>query len=590
MSTEYGSTGVDNAEHLRLFVAQAPVAMAMFGRDMRYIAASRRWNADYGFGEACLAGRSCYEMYPDMPELWKELHRRGLSGETLQGERDPFTPRDGPVQWLRWKIWPWLDAGGSVGGIFVSTENVTMQVETERALCESREDLKRAQAVARVGCWRFDASSSEITCSAETFRMLGWPPNRSLTFETLLNSVHPDDRERVIHHWSAAFSDTSYGIDYRVVAGNDMKWVRSRAEREFDAEGKIKGAFGTVQDITDKKQAESALRESEERLRSIVGMAPDGIIVIDEEGLIQSINPAGERMFGYASDELIGRSVSMLMAEPDRVHHQAYIDRYCRTHVSHIIGTSRDLEHQRKDGSIFPAALTLSEWQSGGKRYFTGIIRDISERRRREEQVKLLIRELNHRSKNMLTLVQAVARQTFAAKPDDFVARFGERIEALAASQDLLVKNEWKGLPLDELVRSQLAHFTDLIPGRIELKGPPLVISAAAAQTMGMALHELTTNAGKYGALSAGAGHVEIAWRLIRGPEGDERFELSWTEAGGPEVAPPKQPGFGTVIMDNIPSTNFDGEITLNYAKEGLRWRLVCPAKSVLDIASSGAG
>ena len=101
------------------------------------------------------------------------MHRIGLSGETLQGERDPFVPRDGPVRWLRWKIWPWRDASGRVGGIFISTENATVQVESEFALSESREDLKRAQALARIGFWRFDARSNEITGSAETFRMLG---------------------------------------------------------------------------------------------------------------------------------------------------------------------------------------------------------------------------------------------------------------------------------------------------------------------------------------------------------------------------------------------------------------------------------
>ena len=147
------------------------------------------------------------------------------------------------------------------------------------------------------------------------------------------------------------------------------------------------------------------------------------------------------------------------------------IARYTQNHIPKIIGVSRDLEHRRKDGSIFSANLTLAEWHSGGKCYFTGFLRDISERKRQEEKIKLLIRELNHRSKNMLTLVQAVARQTFAAKPDDFIARFGERMEALARVQDLLVKTEWKGLPLDELVRSQLAHFTDLTPARIGSQG-----------------------------------------------------------------------------------------------------------------------
>jgi PAS domain S-box-containing protein len=587
MSISSGIAGENNAQELRLFVEQAPVAMAMFDRDMRYIAASRRWNADYGYGEASLAGRLCYEVYPDMPEPWRELIRRGLAGETLQGERDPFMPRDGPLRWLRWKIWPWRDAGGSIGGIFISTENVTVQVQTERALGESREDLKRAQAVARIGCWRFDAESNQITGSAETFGMFGWP-EKPLTCESLLSFVHPDDRAHVKRHCEAGFAVAPYDIEYRVIVNNETKWVHSRAEREFGAEGRLKGVFGTVQDITGKKQAEAALRESEERLRSIVGLAPDGILVIDEEGVIQSINPAGERMFGYAPGELIGREISILMPEPDKSLHQTFVLNYCRSGVSKIIGTSRDLLHQRKDGSLFSANLTLAEWRSNGRRYFTGILRDVSERKRQEEKIKLLIRELNHRSKNMLTLVQAVARQTFEAKPEDFITRFGERMQALAASQDLLVKSEWKGLPLEELVRSQLAHFTDLIPARIVLKGPPLVISASAAQTIGMALHELTTNAGKYGALSRGAGRVEIAWQLIGGDEDGQRFELTWTELEGPEVTPPERTGFGTALMEEIPRTSFDAEVTLDYAKEGVRWRLDCPAESVLDVTLTG--
>lgn len=142
---------------------------------------------------------------------------------------------------------------------------------------------------------------------------------------------------------------------------------------------------------------------------------------------------------------------------------------------------------------------------------------DIDERKRHEEQITLLLREVNHRSKNMLAVVQAIARQTVAATPKDFIDRFAERIEALAASQDLLVKNDWKGVDLQDLARSQLGHFKDLVDKRIELRGPRLFVSASAAQTIGMALHELATNAGKYGALSDGCGRVEVDWSLERG-------------------------------------------------------------------------
>src|SRR5208337_1661953 len=155
------------------------------------------------------------------------------------------------------------------------------------------------------------------------------------------------------------------------------------------------------------------------------------------------------------------------------------------------------------------------------------LVTDITERKRYEEQIRLLLHEVNHRAKNMLALVQAVARQTVATRPDDFIARFGERIQALAAAQDLLVRSEWKGVDLGELVHSQLAHFKDLAGTRIALTGPPLLISASAAQTIGMALHELATNAGKYGALTTRDGRVEVEWSLDRaGAGGEETFAI----------------------------------------------------------------
>ena len=152
--------------------------------------------------------------------------------------------------------------------------------------------------------------------------------------------------------------------------------------------------------------------------------------------------------------------------------------------------------------------------------------------KRHEDEVQLLLREVNHRAKNMLAVVQAIARQTAATTPDQFIERFGERVQALGSSQDLLVKNEWRGVDLAELIRSQLAHFKDLIGTRIELRGTPLFISASAGQTVGMAIHELATNAGKYGALSNHDGCVEVDWGLEHTEKGGETFMMSWVERG----------------------------------------------------------
>ena len=480
---------------------------------------------------------------------------------------------------------PWHDAGGAVGGIFVVSEDITAKVKTERALSESREDLNRAQAVAHTGSWRLNVRTNKLSWSDETFRMFGVPPTKNLTYESFLDVVDPIDRERVDRSWKTALEGAPYDIEYRVIADGITKWIHARSELEFDFAGNVLGGFGTVQDITDKKHAEEALRESEERLRAIVDTAVDAIIIIDEGGLIVSINPAAERMFGYSATDIVGENISILMSGPHRAAHDAYISAYRRTGKAKIIRIGREVEGRRKNGSAFAVDLAIAEWQVAGKRYFTGIIRDISERKRQEQKVALLLREVNHRAKNMLALVQAIASQTAVPQGGEFVERFSERLAALAASQDLLVMSGWQGVNARKLVRSQLSHFEELIDDRIKLEGPPLNLSAAGAQAIGMVLHELATNAGKYGALSNSTGKIEIAWRLDRAARSDQ-FTLSWVEVGGPPVFPPGQSGFGTTVIEAMPRMELDAEVTLVYAPEGLCWRLECPAERVLEIPS----
>jgi two-component sensor histidine kinase len=156
--------------------------------------------------------------------------------------------------------------------------------------------------------------------------------------------------------------------------------------------------------------------------------------------------------------------------------------------------------------------------------------------------------------------------------------RFSERVQALSANQDLLVRNEWKGVDVEDLVRAQLAHFADLIGSRITLQDSKLRLNPASAQAIGLALHELATNAGKYGALSTDRGRVDIGW----GTDGDT-FTMSWTERDGPPVSAPKRRGFGTTVMEAMTARSVDGAVQLDYATSGVSWRLTCPATNVLE-------
>jgi two-component sensor histidine kinase len=195
----------------------------------------------------------------------------------------------------------------------------------------------------------------------------------------------------------------------------------------------------------------------------------------------------------------------------------------------------------------------------------------------RTEHIRQILKEMDHRSKNLLNVVQAIARQTAVASPEEFVPRFSERIQTLAASHDLLVKSRWQGIEISDLVRVQLGHFHDLLDRRIEVGGPPVRLSVAAAQTIGMIFHELATNAVKYGALSDDSGEVEIGWSV------NGKFTLSWTERGGPKVAPPRRRGFGSTVVKAMAETSLDGDVNLDFAPAGLRWRVVCPSRKVLE-------
>jgi two-component sensor histidine kinase/CheY-like chemotaxis protein len=199
-----------------------------------------------------------------------------------------------------------------------------------------------------------------------------------------------------------------------------------------------------------------------------------------------------------------------------------------------------------------------------------------------EQQIRLLMNEVNHRSKNLLSVVTAIAQQTAAFSPQEFVKKFSSRVQALAVNHDLLVKSQWRSIDASELIGGQLAHFGDLVGKRILFNGPPIRVSSAAAQSIGMVFHELSTNTVKYGALSGEEGRIDIGWEIdSRGAE--PVFSICWTERNGPPIVGPTHRGFGTTVVTKMVEMSLDGETVLDYSSTGLIWRLACPLKNVLE-------
>ena len=213
----------------------------------------------------------------------------------------------------------------------------------------------------------------------------------------------------------------------------------------------------------------------------------------------------------------------------------------------------------------------------------TGAAVDMTERKESEAHLRLLLRELTHRSKNLLAVIQAMARQTarHAGSIERFLNRFGARLQALAASHDLLVRESWYGASVNELIRSQLAMYMDRDDEQVTIDGPAVALKPEAAQNLGLALHELAVNAAKFGALSVPGGRLSITWGR-RDNAGDQAIELDWHEQFGPRVKPRRKRGFGSMVIERNLVRALDAEVDLAFNPDGLHCHVVIPASQIL--------
>jgi PAS domain S-box-containing protein len=329
-------------------------------------------------------------------------------------------------------------------------------------------------------------------------------------------------------------------------------------------------------------------------LAAIVASSPNAVVSLSPDGIVRSWNPAAVGMFGYEPEEVIGRSIDLLC--PDDGARAAFDALYARVRRGEVVHA--DVVRQHKDGRLIDASINVAPMYDEAGRLvgISSINRDIAERKARERHIDFLMRELAHRSKNLLAVVQAIAGQTVRHSPslEEFRERFTERIAAMSRTQDLLVARDWEGTSITELVDAQLAPFEEAASRRIVRSGPELELKANVVHSITLALHELATNAAKYGALSVPDGRVAIAWELDGGPggqggqagpgrrDGERRLRMSWRESDGPPVAPPVRKGFGHIVISEMVASALRGEVKLDYAPAGLAWSIEMPAAAVL--------
>ena len=260
--------------------------------------------------------------------------------------------------------------------------------------------MRFAIEAAGIGTWEWDLDRDVILCSQSCARLLGAPFGETFSSTALSSFLHPDDRERIRVALFAAKATGTLDIEIRALrAGGQERWLHAKGSILLDGRVGAKAMTGILLDIDERKRAEEELRSHKQHLQSILDTVPDAMIVIGEDGIIGSFSVAAERLFGYSACEAIGQNVSILMPEPDRSRHDAYIERYLRTGERHIIGVGRVVTGQRKDGSTFPMHLSVGEMRLKDRRHFTAFIHDLTERQETQAKLQELQENLFHVSR-----------------------------------------------------------------------------------------------------------------------------------------------------------------------------------------------
>lgn len=349
-----------------------------------------------------------------------------------------------------------------------------------------------------------------------------------------------------------------------------------------DVSGAVTGAVNMLVDITERKHAE----ELAERLSTIVESSGDAIISLDVDGIITSWNGGAARLFGYSAEQVIGNYILVLIPPDQRGKESEILARIRRGERIEHYETVR----LRKDGSRVWVSLTVSPLKNAQGKVIgaSKIARDMTERRRADDHRKLLIGELNHRVKNTLAVVQSIASQSLghASSMEEARDAFGSRLINLAAAHDVLTRESWAGANLMDIVADTVAPHAGG-ENRFRIEGEPVRLKASTAVAVAMALHELATNAAKYGALTGEEGHVDILWHLD-GEGEDRRLKLFWTESGGPPVTKPTHKGFGSRMIERALAAELRGTVEVAYESSGVICTIDAPMPSGEEIGQFG--
>jgi PAS domain S-box-containing protein len=398
--------------------------------------------------------------------------------------------------------------------------------------------------------------------------------------------VHPEDAERILKAEqlrslvpvSASPPRNPFALEIRIsrVKG-EWRWIRAVSQPRFDERGQHVGFIGVAHDITAAKEAEIELRASEERFRLMAENAPVMIWISDPYGKCVHLNQMLRAFWGVAEEQVGEFNWGATLHPEDAATVGSRVAEALKDRSPFSV-KARYLDAQGR----YRVLETRAHPRFSPGREFMGMIGanvDVTEREEAEKARELLVAELNHRVKNTLSIVQGIAHQTFRSNADPVEARraFEGRLMALGHAHNLLTRANWENASLKELAEDTL-DTEGANAGVVSLNGPGILLSPKQAVSIAMALHELCTNARKYGALSKDEGRVKVEWSQTEGAQ--PRLWIRWHESGGPAVLLPAHRGFGSALLERILAHDLDGEVEINFEPQGLLCSIAIPLAS----------
>jgi PAS domain S-box-containing protein len=540
-----------------------------------------------GWTEEDMCGSACHRFFtPEDCEAGVPEREMGLALSHGRGKDERWhLKKDGTRFWANGEMMPLTDDDDRpIGFIKILRDRTRQRLEYERLKAVEERFQIALDAAGFVGSWDWNVRTDQLRADAKFCTFFSVDPalgETGLPLNVFVEGIHPDDRAWVLERVRDCIEVTGvFNEEYRLLKKDgEVRWITARGRCYYDEDGEPTHYPGVAVDTTDRKLAELARAESETRMRHALDAGELGTweATLELENLHWDART--RELLGHAPDETLDYHDSFL-----RHVHPDDRERVGEA-VTGAVGSDgaldiefRTIDHAGHQRCVHALGAVVGETP----KRFLGTVRDVSDVRAAEEHRALLTGELQHRIKNTLAVVQAIVSQSLrnATTPAEARDTIGNRLKVLAEAHDLLTRASWTAAPIRSIVNGAIQLLGEQ-SGRIRVDGPDVRLNAKAALALAMGLHELATNAAKYGALSNADGHIGLYWNVEI--EDQALFSLVWKEHGGPEVVAPSRVGFGTRLLQSL-GCDLGGKALIVYEPDGVRWSVVSTLGQITEL------